>query len=34
VAVPEGFAPMFNDLSEAQFREDISSTELRARGEN
>ncbi len=34
VAVPEGFAPMFKDLSEAQFREDISSTELRARGEN
>ena len=30
VAVPAGFAPMFSRMDEAEFRRDISSTELRA----
>ena len=33
VAVPAGFAPMFSAIDEAEFRRDISSTELRAAGE-
>ena len=32
VAVPAGFAPMFSGIDEADFRRDISSTELRERG--
>ena len=32
VAVPEGFRPLFQAIPEAQFRADISSTELRERG--
>ena len=30
VPVPEGFKPLFQEISESQFREDISSTALRA----
>lgn len=33
VAVPEGFRPLFQAIPEAQFRADISSTELRERDE-
>ena len=33
VAVPEGFRPLFQAIPEAQFRADISSTELRTQGE-
>ena len=32
VDVPAGFAPMFSEISEAHFRRDISSTELRGEG--
>jgi hypothetical protein len=30
VDVPSGFAPMFTEMPEAEFRRDISSTELRS----
>ena len=29
VEVPEGFEPLFSDLPENQFREDVSSTQIR-----
>jgi hypothetical protein len=32
VAIPDGFAPMFSAITEAEFRHDISSTELRQGG--
>ena len=32
VPIPQGFAPMFAEVPEATFREDISSTELRSQG--
>ncbi len=34
VHVPQGFEPLFSDLPEDQFREDVSSTQLRARPED
>ena len=34
VPVPQGFEPLFNELPENQFREDVSSTQLRASQEN
>ena len=30
VAVPQGFRPLFQEITESQFREDVSSTALRA----
>ena len=30
VQVPQGFEPLFSDLPEDQFREDVSSTQLKA----
>ena len=34
VPVPQGFSPLFIDLAENQFREDVSSTQIRAREGN
>ncbi|MEE8466689.1 MAG: hypothetical protein V3S68_09445, partial [Dehalococcoidia bacterium] len=34
VPVPQGFEPLFRDLPESRFREDVSSTELRASRKN